>query len=409
MSAEVGPFVGSVVSLDRAVLTARARISIAAQAIDARSLQAREGAHLLLCAVDVDLSDSEFVRPSIVAGLRTAERFVRDKPSKPETPGKPETPSEPDTPSEPLGWRSAVGGADLFEGVEGVFGDAKEFRDELKMWLSTVSPECRLKSLERAMPGELILSDVVLDECRFTGAHGLDKLRIAADCTFHKTHDASSRDAFKWPRVVTSRRILYEEIAWRRDPGSPKLLAGEIAGIYRDLRKGLEDVKNEPEAADFYYGEMEMRRLAGRARGEGLHGRGPAPSSVMERMLLSAYWAVSGYGLRAWRATSLLVISIAAAALLFSHVGLATQTVPDQIAFISPKNGAVEYVDAQARSPGFLTALNFSARETVSLLHADSASVEPRGAGILVDFFLRLAGPVLLAFIVLALRARTKR
>ncbi|MFZ1177322.1 MAG: hypothetical protein WAO15_13855, partial [Mycobacterium sp.] len=34
--------------------------------------------------------------------------------------------------------------------------------------------------------------------------------------------------------------------------------------IYRDLRKGLEEAKNEPGAADFYYGEMEMRRLAGR-------------------------------------------------------------------------------------------------------------------------------------------------
>jgi hypothetical protein len=37
--------------------------------------------------------------------------------------------------------------------------------------------------------------------------------------------------------------------------------------IYRDLRKGLEDAKNEPEAADLCYGKMEMRRLAG--------GRGP--------------------------------------------------------------------------------------------------------------------------------------
>ena len=39
---------------------------------------------------------------------------------------------------------------------------------------------------------------------------------------------------------------------------------GQIAGLYRALRKGHEDAKDEPGAADFYYGEMEMRRLARR-------------------------------------------------------------------------------------------------------------------------------------------------
>jgi hypothetical protein len=37
---------------------------------------------------------------------------------------------------------------------------------------------------------------------------------------------------------------------------------GQIAGLYRALRKGREDLKDEPGAADFYYGEMEMRRRA---------------------------------------------------------------------------------------------------------------------------------------------------
>jgi hypothetical protein len=35
-----------------------------------------------------------------------------------------------------------------------------------------------------------------------------------------------------------------------------------LAVLYRQLRKAQEDAKNEPGAADFYYGEMEMRRLA---------------------------------------------------------------------------------------------------------------------------------------------------
>ncbi|WP_308407820.1 hypothetical protein [Streptomyces somaliensis] len=33
-----------------------------------------------------------------------------------------------------------------------------------------------------------------------------------------------------------------------------------MAALYRQLRKSLEDGKNEPDAADFYYGECEMRR-----------------------------------------------------------------------------------------------------------------------------------------------------
>jgi hypothetical protein len=66
-------------------------------------------------------------------------------------------------------------------------------------------------------------------------------------------------------------------------------------------------------------------------------------------------------------------------------------------------------VNANPSPPGFLTTLNFSARESVSLLRAESASVTVHGAGPVVDFVLRLAGLVLLAFIVPTLRARTER
>jgi hypothetical protein len=37
------------------------------------------------------------------------------------------------------------------------------------------------------------------------------------------------------------------------------LVLFDIAGLYRALRKGREDARDEPGAADFYYGEMEMR------------------------------------------------------------------------------------------------------------------------------------------------------
>jgi hypothetical protein len=44
--------------------------------------------------------------------------------------------------------------------------------------------------------------------------------------------------------------------AWRRPA------VGRRVGLYRALRKAREDAKDEPGAANFYYGEMEMRRHA---------------------------------------------------------------------------------------------------------------------------------------------------
>jgi hypothetical protein len=87
----------------------------------------------------------------------------------------------------------------------------------------------------------------------------------------------------------------------------------DVAARYRQLRKAFEDGKNEPGAADFYYGEMEMRR----------HDR--ETSSRAERALLSAYWLVSGYGLRASRALGWLVAAMSMTAMLLMFWGIPTR------------------------------------------------------------------------------------
>src|SRR5262249_53534382 len=53
-----------------------------------------------------------------------------------------------------------------------------------------------------------------------------------------------------------------------------------LKALYRQLRKALEDARDEPGPADFYYGEMEMRGAEAGRRGE--------------RLLLWFYWASSG-------------------------------------------------------------------------------------------------------------------
>jgi hypothetical protein len=170
--------------------------------------------------------------------------------------------------------------------------------------------------------------------------------------------------------------------AWLHEPYGTEwpgvLPAGQIAGLYRALRKGREDSKDEPGAADFYYGEMEMRRHARSDRtGEGSRGR-------VERGILTAYWLVSGYGLRAWRALSWLAILTAAFAVAFHLIGFTRPPQPDS----------------------YWTSLLYAFRATVSLTDDE---VKLTAWGKLLQALLRITGPVLLGLALLAVRGRVKR
>ena len=101
---------------------------------------------------------------------------------------------------------------------------------------------------------------------------------------------------------------------------------GQIASLCRALRKAREDDKDEPGAADFYYGEMEMRRARPR-RGHGGQS-GAASRGRVERGILTAYWLVSGYSLRAWRAVAWLAVITAHFAAAFHLVGFAVPPRP---------------------------------------------------------------------------------
>ena len=146
----------------------------------------------------------------------------------------------------------------------------------------------RLLSLCRADVAGLRVANVDLRACRFNGTHNLDKLRIEGEPLFARTRG--------WWRA--RRKILAEEQQWRASrpgrwrPGGwyppacqpptsknvaeahPLLAPAQLAALYRELRKGREDAKDEPGAADFYYGEMEMRRHAQHERARHERGRG---------------------------------------------------------------------------------------------------------------------------------------
>ncbi len=257
-----------------------------------------------------------------------------------------------------------------------------------RLYADSISERPRLLSARRANVAGLGLSNVSLTDCRFAGAHNLDHLRLEGDVTL-----GLSAARAGWEQ----RQVIAEESTWRasrpRDrqwtaPQWPDWAGDEptpldpdmIAGLYRALRKGREDAKDEPGAADFYYGEMEMRRHANRRAGE----RESRSRGRVDRAVLSVYWLVSGYGLRAWRAFAAFGVIVAVFALAFHLAG-----------FISPPKPAT-----------YWTSLLYAFRSTLSL--SDDA-VSLTNFGQLLQALLRLTGPVLLGLGLLALRGRVKR
>jgi hypothetical protein len=146
-----------------------------------------------------------------------------------------------------------------------------------------------------------------------------------------------------------------------------------LAALYRALRKGLEDQKNAPGAADFYYGEMEMRRHS-------------PTSAWTDRFVLWVYWLFSGYGLRAIRALVAFALLVPLFAIGFWLWGL------------DPDHGQrVSYPIALLRSFESATSLLRPPPQGLTYI------------GQLVDAVLRLIGATLLGLALFSLRGRIKR
>ncbi len=125
----------------------------------------------------------------------------------------------------------------------------------------------RMASLRGVDAAHLVLADVDLAGCLFTGTVHLDQLRLEGACVFDTVPPAVHWRGWR-PVRFTQRRTLAEEHHWRAsEPSAARgwnvavLGAGrvgplQLAPVYRALRKAFEDGKHEPGAADFYYGEM---------------------------------------------------------------------------------------------------------------------------------------------------------
>ncbi|MEU1466322.1 pentapeptide repeat-containing protein [Streptomyces sp. NPDC005727] len=295
-------------------------------------------------------------------------------------------------------------------------------------------PAVRLASLRGVDAAHLVLADVDLSGCLFVGTVHLDQLRLEGACTFDTA--PSSACWRGWPPVrFTERRVLAEEHHWRAGGGAydeadhravapvrlhrlvgrpgavrgwnPAVLGAgrtgplQLAPVYRALRKAFEDGKHEPGAADFYYGEMEMRRHAD-----------DIPRS--ERSLLTAYWALSGYGLRASRALAWLGAAMLLTVLLLMVVGLprdtpkqtATGTVPSgggKVTFQIDKDDPRNPTGNRLTGERFEKALNV----TLNSVLFRSSGQDLTTAGTYIEMTSRITEPVLLGLAVLAVRNRS--
>jgi uncharacterized protein YjbI with pentapeptide repeats len=273
----------------------------------------------------------------------------------------------------------------------------------------------RIASLRGVDAAHLVLADVDLSGCLFTGTVHLDQVRLEGDCSFDTvppgTHWRRGR-----PARFTPRRTLAEEHHWRaKQPdavpgwnvavlGAGRAGPAQLAPVYRALRKAFEDSKNEPGAADFYYGEMEMRR------------HDHTTTSTSERGLLHAYWMLSGYGLRALRALGWLTATMLITLVLLMSFGLpkedpkqeATGTVPPgggKVTFHIDKDDPQNSTENRFTGKRFEKALNVTLNSVVFR----SSGQDLTTAGTYIEMTSRLVEPALLALAVLAVRGRIKR
>ncbi|GGK55041.1 hypothetical protein GCM10010094_14380 [Streptomyces flaveus] len=271
----------------------------------------------------------------------------------------------------------------------------------------------RIATLRGVDAAHLVLADVDLSGCLFTGTVHLDQLRLEGLCFFDKV----PLNTLRWhPVRFTQRRTLAEEHHWRASRptavrgwnvavfGAGHVGPAQLAPVYRALRKAFEDGKDEPGAADFYYGEMEMRR----------HDR--TGTSRAERGLLHGYWMLSGYGLRASRALGWLAAAMLITIVLLMGFGLPKDSPKQEATGTVPPGGGKITFEIDKADPQNPTGNRFTGERFEKALNVTLNSVVFRSSGqdltttgTYIEMASRVTEPVLLGLAVLAVRNRVKR
>jgi hypothetical protein len=386
--AELGPLVAKELTLRRATFGRSPDVAISANRLRCQQAKFPDGARLRVRWAEVVLDNADFGRPSVLEATSALDGFIAS--------------AEKELVQDPL-------------------TDPQPYR--------TAQP--RPVCLAGCDIHNLLLVDCDLRAGRFTGAHNLAALRLEGTIALPSAPPGWQAAwtpplLWRWGR----RQTIAEEHYWRQlqprpqgwrgapppDPspyvaewhdhgerGDPSNPHGprEVASVYRALRKGREDNKDEPGAADFYYGEMEMRRH-------------DATKPKAERLVLWLYWATSGYALRASRALAWLLGILVLATVLLAAVGLAQPaTVSTVQATItgSPPNQTIrlQAPTAAPDTPPFGARVGTAALVAVEGAVFRASEQQLTYVGRLIQATLRFVGPILLALAVLSIRGRVKR
>ncbi|MEX2127481.1 MAG: hypothetical protein WD871_04480 [Xanthobacteraceae bacterium] len=240
--------------------------------------------------------------------------------------------------------------------------------------------------------GQLALAHVNMSRCAFYGTHDLSRIVI----------EPTVRFSFS-PSWLRKRKCIADEFGWRASQGwlghrrwkllgtslsaerksenstevvvsLPLLHPSQIAASYRELRRSFEVNSDEPGGADFYYGEMEMRRLN-------------PDASVLEWLIVTLYWIFSGYGLREFRPLMALLTLLVLGGLAASMWGFEEGEVPMKDGLLFSLKAIVSLVPGQ-RTP---------APELVSAV------------GRAIEIAITVFGTLFIALFALAVRNRVKR
>ncbi|MHC3460251.1 pentapeptide repeat-containing protein [Streptomyces flavovirens] len=273
----------------------------------------------------------------------------------------------------------------------------------------------RVASLRGVDAAHLVLADIDLSGCLFAGTVHLDQIRLEGTCSFDRVPPRTHGRRWYLLRF-TARRALAEEHHWRasRDAavrgwnvavlGAGHIGPAQLAPVYRALRKAFEDGKDEPGAAVFYYGEMEMRR------------HDHTGTTRAERGLLRGYWLLSGYGLRASRALGWLAAAMLVTILLLMGFGLPKDSPKQEATGTVPPAGGKVTFEIGKTDPQNPTADRYTGERFDKALNVTLNSVVFRSsgqdlttAGTYIEMVSRVTEPVLLGLAALAVRNRVKR
>ncbi|WP_433528373.1 pentapeptide repeat-containing protein [Micromonospora sp. CA-263727] len=286
----------------------------------------------------------------------------------------------------------------------------------------------RLLAVRGTSLARLVLRDVDLWACRFTGARNLSsltmvgrrllprirgRLRVADEVGWQRSLGRSSggwADSYNESAMETRLKATTAADSATADMRAelrgirsalPEPRAQDVQIIYRTLRTLLEGSGDKPGADDFYYGEMEVRRTAPRHE--------PLTSGWTQHALVWLYYGLSGYGLRASRAFGWFFIL-----LLLGTFGLHVTTT---VAPHSTTAATAVAIPGSPRANG--TDTGAPALFPDALLSAFQLSTLPLSRtepllrysrpGELVRLCLVVIGPALLTLALIAIRARIRR